>query len=107
MMLCMAVLTAFSACQSSRSASPKHSSYQKDRVRYNPHWNSATSPTTTYHIINMGRLNDDELFYMRSRGISLDEAKKIQLTVFAAAALDIVPEDVSAGLQGWIDAISR
>ena len=59
------------------------------------------------HGATVGRLNDDELFYMRSRGISLDEAKKIQLTVFAAAALDIVPEDVSAGLEGWIDAISR
>ncbi|MBP5316364.1 MAG: SufD family Fe-S cluster assembly protein [Bacteroidales bacterium] len=58
------------------------------------------------HGATVGRLDDDELFYMRSRGISLDEAKKIQLTVFAAAALDIVPEDVSAGLQGWIDAIT-
>ena len=51
-------------------------------------------------------MNDDELFYMRSRGISLQEAKRLQLTVFAAAALDIVPEDVSAGLEGWIEAIS-
>lgn len=58
------------------------------------------------HGATVGRLDDEELFYMRSRGISLDEAKKIQLTVFAAAALDIVPEDVSAGLQGWIDAIT-
>ena len=59
------------------------------------------------HGATVGRLNDDELFYMRTRGISLEEAKRIQLTVFAAAALDIVPEDVSAGLQGWIDSISR
>ena len=59
------------------------------------------------HGATVGRLNDDELFYMRSRGISLDEAKRIQLTVFAAGALDIVPEDVSAGLEGWIEAISR
>ena len=59
------------------------------------------------HGATVGRMDDDELFYMRSRGISLEEAKRIQLTVFAAAALDIVPEDVSAGLQGWVDAISR
>ena len=59
------------------------------------------------HGATVGRMKDEELFYMRSRGISLEEAKKIQLTVFAAEALDIVPEEVSAGLQGWVDAISR
>ena len=59
------------------------------------------------HGATVGRMKDEELFYMRSRGISLEEAKKIQLTVFAAEALDIVPEDVSAGLEGWIEAISR
>ena len=58
------------------------------------------------HGATVGRLRDEELFYMRSRGISLEQARRIQLTVFAAEALDIVPEDVSAGLQGWIDAIS-
>ena len=58
------------------------------------------------HGATVGRLRDEELFYMRSRGISLEQARKIQLTVFAAEALDIVPEDVSAGLQGWIDAIT-
>ena len=57
------------------------------------------------HGATVGRLKDEELFYMRSRGISLEQAKKIQLTVFAAQALDIVPEDVSANLQDWIDAI--
>ena len=59
-----------------------------------------------HHGATIGQLSDEMLFYMRSRGISLEEAKKIQLTVFAAEALDIVPEDVSAGLQGWIDAIT-
>ncbi|MBO4764858.1 MAG: SufD family Fe-S cluster assembly protein [Bacteroidales bacterium] len=59
------------------------------------------------HGATVGRMKDEEIFYMRSRGISLEEAKKIQLTVFAAEALDIVPEDVSAGLEGWIEAISR
>lgn len=59
------------------------------------------------HGATVGRMNDDELFYMRSRGICLEEAKRLQLTVFAAAALDIVPEDVSAGLEGWVEAISR
>jgi len=58
------------------------------------------------HGATVGRMDDEELFYMRSRGISEEQAKKIQLAVFAAEALDIVPEDVSAGLQGWIDAIS-
>lgn len=59
------------------------------------------------HGATVGRLADEELFYMRSRGISLEEAQKMQLTVFAAEALDIVPEEVAEGLQGWIDAISE
>lgn len=58
------------------------------------------------HGATVGRLNDDELFYMRSRGISLDEAKKIQLKVFAAAPLDFVTKDTASHLEDWINAIS-
>ncbi len=40
------------------------------------------------HGATNGRLNEDELFYMRSRGIPLKEAKVLQQLAFAYAVLD-------------------
>ena len=45
------------------------------------------------HGATNGRLNEDELFYMRSRGIPLKEARVLQQLAFAYAVLDkISPE---------------
>ena len=48
------------------------------------------------HGATFGRLNEDELFYMRSRGIPAAEARRLQMTAFAAEVLEGLPEDITA-----------
>ena len=45
------------------------------------------------HGATIGRLNEDEQFYMRSRGISLEDAKVLQMISFIAPVLENIPED--------------
>lgn len=42
------------------------------------------------HGATVGSLNEDELFYMRSRGIPEDEAKVLQMISFAAPVLEML-----------------
>lgn len=44
------------------------------------------------HGATIGRLNEEEQFYMRSRGISLEDAKVLQMISFIAPVLEIIPE---------------
>lgn len=46
------------------------------------------------HGATFGRLNADELFYLRSRGIPEAEARKLQMIAFAAEVLDGLSEDI-------------
>lgn len=46
------------------------------------------------HGATVGSLNTDEQFYMRSRGISESEARRLQMISFLAPALEGVGEDV-------------
>ena len=48
------------------------------------------------HGATFGRLNADELFYMRSRGIPEGEARRLQMVAFAGAVLEGLPEEVAA-----------
>jgi len=41
------------------------------------------------HGATIGQLNEDELFYMRSRGISFEEARRLQIEAFAS---EVIPE---------------
>ena len=43
------VLLCFSACQTSRNTQ-RSTKYTKVKTRYQPHWNSTTSQSTTYYI---------------------------------------------------------
>ncbi len=45
------------------------------------------------HGATVGQLNSDALFYMRSRGINLDEAKLLQMWGFACEVLEQLPSD--------------
>ena len=45
------------------------------------------------HGATIGRLNEEEQFYMRSRGISLEDAKVLQMISFIAPVLENIPED--------------
>jgi Fe-S cluster assembly protein SufD len=40
------------------------------------------------HGATIGRLNEEEQFYMRSRGISLEDAKVLQMISFIAPVLE-------------------
>lgn len=44
------------------------------------------------HGATIGRLNEEEQFYMRSRGISLKDAKVLQMISFIAPVLENIPE---------------
>ena len=46
------------------------------------------------HGATMGRLSEDELFYLRSRGIDLEEAQRLQMIAFAGEVLEGLPENV-------------
>lgn len=45
------------------------------------------------HGATIGRLNEDEQFYMRSRGISIEDAKLLQVISFIHPVLDIVTDE--------------
>jgi Fe-S cluster assembly protein SufD len=58
------------------------------------------------HGATIGRLNEEEQFYMRSRGITLEDAKVLQMISFIAPVLDAIPEsdreDMSSQLESAI-----
>ena len=59
------------------------------------------------HGATIGRLSEEEQFYMRSRGISLEDAKVLQMISFLAPVLDAIPdprqrEDISRQLESAI-----
>ena len=45
------------------------------------------------HGATIGRLNEEEQFYMRSRGISLEDAKVLQMISFIAPVLEIIKDE--------------
>lgn len=45
------------------------------------------------HGATIGRLNEEEQFYMRSRGISLEDAKVLQMISFIAPVLETIEEE--------------
>lgn len=63
------------------------------------------------HGATIGRLNEEEQFYMRSRGISLEEAKVLQMISFLAPVLETLPESdrepLSAQLEDAIRSIGK
>jgi len=48
------------------------------------------------HGATVGKLNEDEQFYMRSRGIPEDEAKVLQMISFAAPVLSGLEDEILA-----------
>ena len=47
------------------------------------------------HGATFGRLSEEEMFYMRSRGVPVEEARRLQLTAFASEVLEGVPEAIA------------
>lgn len=64
------------------------------------------------HGATIGRLNEEEQFYMRSRGISLEDAKVLQMVSFIAPVLENIRnealrEELAAEFESQIRAIIR
>lgn len=59
------------------------------------------------HGATVGKLNEDEQFYMRSRGIPEGEAKVLQMISFLSPVLEHVPEDEREGVQARIEETVR
>lgn len=58
------------------------------------------------HGATVGRLNEDEQFYMRSRGIPEAEAKVLQMISFAAPILHRAPQ-LASGVEAAIRSLAR
>lgn len=54
------------------------------------------------HGASVGRLNPDELFYMRSRGIPEEEAERMQIISFISDVLARLPEDLQERIISMI-----
>lgn len=59
------------------------------------------------HGATIGKLNEDEQFYMRSRGIPEDEAKVLQMISFLSPVLEHVPEGRREEVQEKITEVVR
>ena len=63
------------------------------RVRSLPFLEIYADDVKCSHGATVGKLDDEALFYLRSRGIGAEEAKRILLTSFAAATLEDVEDE--------------
>ena len=67
------------------------------RVNTKPRLEIYADDVKCSHGATVGKLNEDEQFYMRSRGIPEDEAKVLQMISFVAPVLENIPEESSDG----------
>lgn len=63
------------------------------RVNTKPQLEIYADDVKCTHGATVGRLNEDEQFYMRSRGISLEDARMLQMISFLAPVLNRVADD--------------
>ena len=67
------------------------------RVNTKPRLEIYADDVKCSHGATVGKLNEDEQFYMRSRGIPEDEAKVLQMISFVAPVLENIPEESTDG----------
>ena len=63
------------------------------RVNTKPQLEIYADDVKCSHGATLGKLNEDEQFYMRSRGISLAEARFLQMISFVSPVFELVPEE--------------
>lgn len=73
---------------------------EEARVNTKPQLEIYADDVKCSHGATVGRLNEEEQFYMRSRGIPEDEAKVLQMVSFVAPVLEHLPEQSESGLPG-------
>ena len=67
------------------------------RVNTKPRLEIYADDVKCSHGATVGKLNEDEQFYMRSRGIPEEEAKILQMISFVAPVLESIPEETPDG----------
>ena len=72
------------------------------RVETRPQLEIYADDVECSHGATTGYLNPDEQFYMRSRGIPEDEARRLQVISFLSSVLEDVPEEVRDGILAAI-----
>ena len=78
------------------------------RVNTEPQLEIYADDVKCSHGATVGKLNEEEQFYMRSRGISLEEARFLQMISFVSPVLDIVPDpDERERLRSEVEAAIR
>lgn len=63
------------------------------RVNTKPQLEIYADDVKCSHGATIGKLNEDEQFYMRSRGISLAEARFLQMISFVSPVFELLPEE--------------
>lgn len=64
------------------------------RARLRPQLEIYADDVECSHGATTGYLNPDEQFYMRSRGIPEDEARRLQVLSFLSSVMEDIPEEV-------------
>lgn len=59
------------------------------------------------HGATVGRLDEDEQFYMRSRGISLEEARRLQMLSFISPMMEGLPDDAVGQIIARLEAMEQ
>lgn len=59
------------------------------------------------HGATVGRLDEDEQFYMRSRGISLKEARRLQMLSFISPVIEGLPDNVVEQIVGRLETMDQ
>ena len=72
---------------------------EQARVETRPQLEIYADDVKCSHGATVGRLNEDELFYMRSRGIPRSEAEALQMLSFLSP---VIPEDRREEIQAFL-----
>ncbi len=85
--------------QRSEAFQENHNILLSDSARINtkPRLEIYADDVKCSHGATVGKLNEDEQFYMRSRGIPEKEAKVLQMISFVAPVLQSIPEEGADG----------
>ena len=67
-----------------------------------PHLEIYADDVKCSHGATCGKLNGDELFYLRSRGIPETEARRLQIIAFAGEVLEGLPEEIVTKANSFI-----
>ena len=59
------------------------------------------------HGATIGRINEEEQFYMRSRGITLEDAKVLQMISFLSPVLEAIPGDERERIASQLETARR